>query len=315
MEIYMTQQAHLKSQLWYPKFWGYWIIYAIAFLLSHLPIKIQMWLGCQMGKLLFSVLKRRRLIASRNIELCLPNLSHQQQQQLLHDNFKEVGRSIFDTINAWFWSPNKIKRFMHIENLEVIDPLCGAIIMPVHTLMLEIGAQLLAQRLNLSGVYRPHRNPFLEYLQVSKRTRFTGEMIPKNNIKKMIKALRNKQCIWYQADQDIRNVPNVFVPLFAVEHAATMTTTASIARLGRAKVYPCFIERTSNHQYRVVLKDALKNFPSDCTVSDARRINSEIETIINGNQSQYLWIHRRFKTRPPEAPQNLYLEIDTPPRP
>jgi len=96
----------------------------------------------------------------------------------------------------------------------------------------------------------------------------------------------------------------VFAPFFGV-NAATITGTAKIAQLGKAAVVPLAHFRDENGHYHIIIKPALENYPSGDDVADAARINRIIEDAVRGHPEQYLWVHRRFKTRPPGEP-SLY---------
>jgi len=94
----------------------------------------------------------------------------------------------------------------------------------------------------------------------------------------------------------------VFAPFFGV-NASTLTTTAQLARMGRANVCCVFHYRDpKTHRYRVVFKPIEGVFPSGDDVADATLINQHIEAGIREQPEQYMWVHRRFKTRPQGEP-------------
>ena len=97
----------------------------------------------------------------------------------------------------------------------------------------------------------------------------------------------------------------LFVPFFD-DQAATLTTTSWLARETGARVVPFFPRRLPGTQgYELVLRPPLRNFPSGDDAADAARINGILEEHIRSAPEQYLWIHRRFKTRPNGA-ENVY---------
>ncbi|HOY24854.1 MAG TPA: lipid A biosynthesis acyltransferase, partial [Cellvibrio sp.] len=89
--------------------------------------------------------------------------------------------------------------------------------------------------------------------------------------------------------------------------AATVVGTARIAQLGKAIVIPFAHYRDENNQYHIVIDPALENYPTGDDVADATRINHIIETAIAKQPDQYLWVHRRFKTRP-EGEASFYVK-------
>ncbi|MGL4673524.1 MAG: LpxL/LpxP family Kdo(2)-lipid IV(A) lauroyl/palmitoleoyl acyltransferase, partial [Wohlfahrtiimonas sp.] len=86
--------------------------------------------------------------------------------------------------------------------------------------------------------------------------------------------------------------------------ALTITATFEMAKLGRAKILPYYCIREGN-QYKIKILPALENFPSDSATKDCERLNTLFESWISEAPEQYLWAHRRFKTRP-EGEKDLY---------
>jgi KDO2-lipid IV(A) lauroyltransferase len=118
----------------------------------------------------------------------------------------------------------------------------------------------------------------------------------------MIKALRNGDALWYAPDHDYGSHASVFVPYFAVEQAATITGTATLARVKNTVTLPCYNIRT-REGYTLHIGAPLADYPSGDDLADASRANREIEAAVRKAPEQYMWLHRRFKTRPnPDDP-------------
>ena len=90
----------------------------------------------------------------------------------------------------------------------------------------------------------------------------------------------------------------MFAPFFGVA-ASTITATHHLARLSGAEVIPFFHRRLDSGGYAIRLEQPLTDFPSTDVVYDTARINSAIERMVREAPTQYLWMHKRFKTRPP----------------
>ncbi len=307
----MVEKAQFSSKFYHPKYWLIWIGVAFMRLTQLLPLSVQMKLGKGVGRLAKRFAGRRVKIAQRNIELCFPELTAQEQAKLLTRNFEETGKAIFDVANAWWWSDEKIQQHMTIKGREFVEDTIGngqgVILFAVHCLPLEMGARIFGQFQPGVGVYRPHNNPLMEYLQVSGRLRSNKALVPKRDLRQMVRSLRNPDVIWYTADQDFGRSSAVFIPLFGVPKAATITGATTLAKLGKAKVLPFFVERNADDKgYTIEIQPALDNFPGENEVEDAIRGNQIIESIINRNRAQYMWLHRRFKTRPNKSDPSLY---------
>ncbi|GLP95668.1 lipid A biosynthesis lauroyltransferase [Paraferrimonas sedimenticola] len=288
-----------------------WFGTLILRLTQLLPMRWQMKIGAGLGRLVYRFLKKRVHIARRNLELCFPEKSEQEREALVLRNFEETGKAVFDSINAWWWSDAKVQKHSEIlgfENLQTcLDNGQGVILFAVHALPLEMGARVYGQRGTGVGVYRPHNNPLMEYFQVNGRMKSATSLVPKREVRQMVKALRRPDVIWYTADQDFGRSTAVFIPLFAHQEAATITGATALAKMGRAKVLPFFIERNADDSgYLLDIGEPLEDFPGESEVDDAIRGNKIVEQLISRNPAQYMWLHRRFKTRPNEDDPSLY---------
>ena len=270
-----------------------------------------MKMGAALGRLGMKLVGKRVKTARRNLELCFPDMSDSDIQQLVTENFEQTGKAVFDTANAWWWSDEKIQQHMSIKGKEYVEQTLesgqGVILFAVHCLPLEMGARIFGQFQPGVGVYRPHNNPVMEYLQVKGRLRSNKALVPKRDLRQMVRSLREPNVIWYTADQDFGRSSATFIPFFNVPEAATITGATTLAKLGKAKVLPFFVERNSDDTgYNIEIQPALDNFPGENEIEDAKRGNKIIESIISRNMSQYMWLHRRFKTRPNKGDPSLY---------
>ncbi|WP_108945523.1 LpxL/LpxP family Kdo(2)-lipid IV(A) lauroyl/palmitoleoyl acyltransferase [Shewanella halifaxensis] len=307
----MVEKAQFSSHLYHPKYWLLWLGVGFMRLTQMLPLAIQMKLGSGLGRLAMKLVGSRVNTARRNLELCFPDMPEAEIQQLLKQNFEETGKAVFDTANAWWWSDEKIQKHMTIKGKEHVEQTLangqGVILFAVHCLPLEMGARIFGQFQPGVGVYRPHNNPLMEYLQVKGRLRSNKALVPKRDLRQMVRSLREPNVIWYTADQDFGRSSAIFIPFFNVPDAATITGATTLAKLGKAKVLPFFVERNSDDTgYNIEIQPALDNFPGENEIEDAKRGNKIIEQTISRNMSQYMWLHRRFKTRPNKEDASLY---------
>lgn len=307
----MVEKAEFSSSLYHPKHWPMWFGVFLMRLTQLLPLSWQMKLGKGLGRLVMKFAGSRTHTARRNLALCFPEMSEAQRETLLKRNFEETGKAIFDTINAWWWSDEKVQQHMSITGKEhvqdTLDAGHGVILFAVHCLPLEMGARIFGQFQPGVGVYRPHNNPVMEYLQVKGRLRSNKGLVSKRDLRQMVRSLRNPDVIWYTADQDFGRSSAVFIPFYAMPDAATITGATTLAKLGKAKVLPFFVERTEGDEgYRIEVMPPLDNFPGEDELADAIRGNKIIESIIDKNRAQYMWLHRRFKTRPDPTDKSLY---------
>jgi len=166
-----------------------------------------------------------------------------------------------------------------------------------HYSMLDLAGALVSnvQRVNIS--YRPQDNPVMNYLMERGRAALYDQCFTRKDIRAFIRTLKKGGVLWYAPDQDLGRKNSVFVNFFG-QPAATVTATSRIAKAGKALVMPItFFRREDNSGYEVEVHPPL-NIPSGDDVEDARMANAFIERQLRQHPSQYLWLHKRFKTSP-----------------
>jgi KDO2-lipid IV(A) lauroyltransferase len=304
-------RPQFRSAFLHPRYWLLWLGFALLWLLAQLPYSVLLLLGRGLGRVMLRVATSRRHIVTRNLELCFPELSPAQREQLLRRNFESTAIAFFEMAMSWWWPKARLRKLAHVEGLEHLQQAQaagqGVILMAVHFTTLEIGASLLGQLHTIDGMYREHDNPLFDYVQRHSRERHNldATAVERDDVRGMLKVLRAGRAIWYAPDQDYGRKQSIFVPLFGVM-AATVTATTKFARLGRALVVPFTQERLADGSgYRLVIHPPLENFPGESEEADCLRINQWVESVVSANPAQYLWAHRRFKTRP-EGEAKLY---------
>jgi KDO2-lipid IV(A) lauroyltransferase len=294
-----------------PKYWLTWLVVGFLYLLSWLPFRLQLWLGRQIGNLLHRVLKKRRKIAAQNIALCFPDKSRAEIDKLVKINFQNTGIAMFESGMAWWWPKWRLQRKIQIKGAEHIHAIQkqgkGPFVLFSHVLPLEMMGRVLNEFSPYVGFYRPHNNALLEWLQFNGRCQNQSHMIGKKDVKALLKSLSKGFISVYLPDHDYGKNRSVFVPLFAVKDAATTTGTEIFASQKNAVTVPTLLERLPGTQgYQLTFLPPLENYPSDDSEENARTINQWVERSILNNVEQYMWVHRRFKTRPENNPESLY---------
>jgi len=291
----------------HPRFWALWLGLGLLWLLAQLPFVGIVSLGRGLGGLMYHLAAKRRAIVARNLQLCLPELSTAAREHLLRENFASMGITLFEMAISWWWPVKRLSTLGTVEGLEHLKQAQaegqGVILMALHFTTLEMGGALLAIQHGMYGMYRAHKNPLFDYVQRRGREQRLVGTVERDDVRGMLKILRAGGAIWYAPDQDYGAKQSLFAPLFGVS-AATVTATSKFARLGRARVVPFTQQRLADGSgYRVVIHPPLADFPGESPQADCLRINQWVETVIRQCPEQYLWAHRRFKTRPPGEPK------------
>lgn len=295
-----------------PKYWGFWLGVGIWRALLLLPYPILRHIGNGLGWLFsrLKVGKRRAAIARRNLELCFPDMPESEREAILQENLRSVGMAIIETGMAWFWSDARIKKWSKIEGLQHLKDhqQDGIVFVGVHFLTLELGARIVGLQHPGLGVYRPNDNPLFDWLQTQGRLRSNKDMLDRKDLRGMIKALRHGETIWYAPDHDYGRKNAVFVPFFAVKEACTTTGSYYLLKSSpKSKVIPFSPLRNKDGSGYTVSISAPVDFSDlDDETAIAARMNQVVEKEIMKGVAQYMWLHRRFKTRPNESDPSLY---------
>ncbi|KAB7701400.1 LpxL/LpxP family Kdo(2)-lipid IV(A) lauroyl/palmitoleoyl acyltransferase [Plesiomonas shigelloides] len=303
-------QAQFRTAYFHPRYWLTWLGIAALYLVTLLPYPLIRRIGFTLGRLFMRIGKRRVKIAERNLELCFPDMSREARAQILQENFESTGMAVMETGMAWFWPDWRVKKIFQVEGLEHMRKAQaeqrGVLLIGVHFLTLELGARVFGMYNPGVGVYRPNNNPLMDWLQTWGRLRSNKYMIDRKDVKGMIRALRAGEIIWYAPDHDYGPRRSVFVPLFAVDKAATTTGTSILMQAADpALVAFAPIRNKDGSGYRLVISPAIQGFPMDDEVAAAVFMNRVVEKEILRAPGQYMWLHRRFKTRP-EGESSLY---------
>jgi KDO2-lipid IV(A) lauroyltransferase len=293
-----------RHSLLHPTQWPAWLGVAKLWLLAQLPWPLQRLLGRALGKLLWLALPKRRRIAERNLALCLPELDQAERARLLREHFSALGIGVFEFARAWWGSVTPLRRTVRFEGLEhaqrVLAGGRGVLLVSGHFTTLEMCGRLLCDHLPVSGMYRPYDSPAMEWAVRRGRLRYATAMFTREQVLGAVRHLKHGGVLWYAPDQDMLGRDRVFAPFFGIA-AGSITATHQLARLSGCAVIP-FFHRHEGDRYVIALAPALADFPSADPVADTTRVNARIEAMVRAAPAQYLWIHQRFKRRPPGQP-------------
>ncbi len=306
----MSRLPIFSLALLHPRYWLTWFGIAALWLVVQLPYPLLHYLGCTLGKLAMPFMSRRVEIARRNLELCFPAMSDAELEALTKKNFQSVGMGLLETGMAWFWPDWRLRRIISVSGLEHIDKARadgqGILLIGMHFLTLELGARIFGMHNPGIGVYRPNNNALLDWLQTRGRMRSNASMINRDDIKGMIRALKNGEIIWYAPDHDYGPKASIFAPFFAVPDAASTRGSYVLIRAANPAIIP-FVPRRLAHGrgYELIIMPNAQNIPVSDELVTAIGINQLVEHAVQMAPEQYMWLHRRFKTRPPGSP-SLY---------
>jgi Kdo2-lipid IVA lauroyltransferase/acyltransferase len=292
-----------------PRYWPTWTGYGLIWLIARLPYRVQVLIGQQIGNLMYYLAHSRRKVCSRNIELCFPELTAKQRRQLVRDTFRANGVGVMEIGLSWTRNPEDFRGMLEVTGLEHLERAQqqgrGVLLVAAHFCTLEMAGTLLSLIYPFDVTYRRHKNPLFDALMSRGRKRLYGEVIERKEVRKAFKRLKQGHVVWYAADQDYGPRHSIFVDFFGIP-AASITATSSFAAYNNSPVVFISHYRKRDHSgYTMHFSEQLAGYPTGNDHEDVLRINQIIEQAIRVAPEQYIWLHRRFKTRPPGTP-DLY---------
>ncbi|MEY3296021.1 MAG: hypothetical protein RLZZ451_2069 [Pseudomonadota bacterium] len=283
-------------------------VLALVWLLSALPMALQARIGRGVGRLMHALARERRRVAATNLALCLPELDAAARDALVREHFALAGRSLLERGLLWHASAERLKRLVHVEgDVGFAERHPGPVMWLVpHFLALEVAgaATQLFQRRVVVDVYTPQSVAVFDAALLKGRGRFgRAEFLRREDgARAIVRAIRGGRVFFNAPDMDFGLRDAAFVPFFG-QPAATLLAPSRLARSLGMAVQPIVAEILPGGQgYRVIFGEPWTDWPTDDPQADAARMNAFIEGQIRQRPAQYLWLHKRFKARPPGAP-------------
>ena len=311
--IKKIQPPKFEKRFLLPQFWPVWIGAGLLYLITWLPLGVLRYLGKGVGFLIKKFAKKRVRIARRNLELTFPDWDSEKIDEVLNNNIERTGMALFETAMGWWWPTWRIKRHVEFEGVEHIEKAFaegkGVFGLAIHNVNLEIGCRGIAFIHPSIAFYRKHNNPLIDYFQYHGRSRGNKYMIHKRNAKALIQAMNEGELCLYLPDQDYGAGQSVFVPFGGVEKTAT--TTATLMFANRTNAIPMlFAPMVTLTGYKIKIFPAIDYLADTNKEKALTDLNEDILSIVKVQPENYLWMHKRYKTRPPEAPDSLYEYVE-----
>jgi len=298
-----------QKQFLHPRYWPSWLGLGLMRLSIYFPVRMQLWAGHLIAWLITPLSAARRQVAKRNLELCFPELTQEQREDLLDANMRTMGMLLIETALSWWASGPSLAKRVRYEGLEHLDAGLaagkGVILLTGHYTSMELGGRLMMLKQPCYVMFRPLKNPLFNAVMVNARTYHSEGIVLQDDPRSMVRALRKNKVVWYAPDQDYGRKLSIFAKFFGLT-AATVPATARLVKMSKAKVIPFVPRREADGTYVLTLSPALENFPTGDDVADAQSINDLIEKEVRQTPEQYYWVHRRFKTQPEGKKGTLY---------
>jgi KDO2-lipid IV(A) lauroyltransferase len=277
---------------------------AVLKALSRLPLPVLRPLGRGLGTLVWWLATSRRRITLINLGLCLPELDESARRRLGRQHFQWYLCSILERFILWTGAPERIRSLVQLEGMEHFEAVKGRplILLAPHFVGMDAGGMRMSMDRPVAVYYSHQSNPVLDAEVYAGRMRFPGAVaVPRSQtVRTVVRLLRDGLPLHFSPDMDLGPRDSIFVPFFGIQ-TATVTATARLAQLSGAAVLP-FVSVMTPEGYVARFYPAWTHAPGDDLEDATRRLNAFIEDRVRETPAQYLWSHRRFKTRPPGEP-------------
>ncbi|MDE0679266.1 MAG: lipid A biosynthesis acyltransferase [Gammaproteobacteria bacterium] len=289
-----------------PSNWPALLALALIRMTVALPHRLRLAIGRGAGRLAMRVMRKRRAIALRNLQLCFPEWSDARRKAVLKAHFRSLGMGLVELAMAAWCPDRQVRELVEVKGAEHLGDALregrGVIAMSGHFPALELTARTVdLPPAGLVAVYRPGGSAVFAYLVNRARLRTASDTLSKYDVRGMVKALRSGSVLWYAGDQMTDAKSAELAPFFS-EPAMTGTALGRLARISGAPVVPWFTRRLEDGRYQVELFPALEGVAGDSPQQEAERVNALVEREVRKAPEQYYWIHRRFKRRPAPLP-------------
>lgn len=300
----------MTDNLQHPKHWPAWIAIFLLRCLALLPLDFLLLLGKAIGHLLAKVPNERQLICRANIELCFSELTPAARDKLIIDTITSSVLGLLETAYSWWANDNELQTRVDYEGLELIAAAQqqgrGVLLIGSHFTTLDLAGRMLRLKVDVDSSYQKQNNPVFDHCILQYRLKRFTNMVEKTEMRRLIRIIKSGRVMWYAADQDFGRKHSVFAPFFGIP-AATINTLGSLLKLTGAK--PLYfshyrIHRDGKTRYLMRITDPFGEQLGSDDVANATLLNQVIADAIRIAPEQYMWVHRRFKTRPhPDDPK------------
>ncbi len=284
----------------------YWLAACALFSLEHGPRPLAEWLARRYVRLLDRAVPRLRRTALQNLEMALPELSAADRRRIAEGVFRSIARLLtafarFPRING-----GNVGGWIRYDGLEHFQGALslgrGVMVATGHLGNWELSAfahGLMTAPMHV--VVRPLDNPRLDALVARRRTLSGNHIIEKKDFARgILKALADNEAVGILIDQNSSPEVGVFADFFGIPACCNAGFARLAAHSGAAVVPGCAL--WSEEEKRYVLRFYPRIEMTGDVQADTQRLQTQLERIIRAHPDQWLWIHRRWKTRPPAHP-------------
>ena len=296
--------------LLYPKYWLTWLGLGLAALCSLFPSSVRHALGNKIGTYIYNNNKKRKHIVNTNLKIAFPDLSNGERDKMALAHLKSYGCALIDYSLIFFASQSRLASMSEIRGKEHIDAVRAqdktVILLLAHSVMLEFAPPQIGCHYDIFGSYKTSKNPVIDWIVARSRCKQASLVVSREEgLRKLVKSMSPERVMIFLPDEDLGADNAVFAPFYGT-NKSTLTTTARLARMGKAAALPTFAYYDEiTQKYITLIGPPLENYPSKDAVADAAKMNQALESLISQKPEQYMWFMKWYFTRP-EGEEKLY---------
>lgn len=281
------------------------LIKLFAQFIALLPLTVIQLLGGLIGTCCWYKKTASARITIKNIELCFPNLSANEQQELAKLSVQEMMKTVLEVGKAWLAPMPVVLGYTNkvVEELNVDAALArgkGIIFVSPHLGNWEILGHYLADRFQFNALYQPPKIAELDTFVQKSRGRVGTKLHPtdRRGILGLFKALRNGEVVGVLPDMEPPEEAGVYAPFFGLD-ALSMTLVSKLAQKTDATVVFVYAKRLpAGKGFEVVMKPAPEDIYSEDITTSVAALNRGVEACVEAAVEQYQWEYKRFKHKP-----------------
>lgn len=305
----------MYKELLKSKNWPVLAIVSIMVSVSKLPFKMQIGVVLAIGAIAKPFLRKRNIVATENLKIVYPEKTEEEIAKLVSASYRSMVLSGIEITGAWILSQKKFdtiefewdEKSLKIFNKYHRDPKQNVIILGYHFHCIEIcGRHVGTEFAPLTVMYQPNSNETINNLINGYREKYIYKCLSNKNFISVFKSLKRGNTMWYAPDQDFGLEPSgldnsVFATFFG-KQCSTLTVTPWLAQKVGAVVLPMYYVRVEClKKYKIIVGEPMQFTGNE--YEDAKMTNEFLEEAIKQYPEQYLWQHRRYRSRPDGEPQ------------
>jgi Kdo2-lipid IVA lauroyltransferase/acyltransferase len=287
-------------------------VWLIVKVMGVLPRRLAHWKGIILAMLVYALHGKLRRVGMRNLEIALPEKPVKERKKILRGVFIGMGRHLAEFCRFPKYTKENLHEIAVYEGFEALEEARkrgkGILFLTGHFGAWEVGSfahSLYGHPIKI--VVRDLDNPLVDALVKQYRTLHGNETIDNREfLRGLLSAMRAGETVGILMDTNMTPPQGVFVDFFGVS-ACTASGLARVALKTDAAVIPAYtVWDKTLRKYKICFEPLVpltrSDDPEADIITNTAAFNKELEKIVRRFPDQWLWVHRRWKTRPPGEP-------------